>query len=499
MSNTKNSNGNLDDEIEAFDKEEKEKEKRKKEFLLRMLDSINEKKKHFVAVSAKMGSSDSYISSVSLEWFTEVHFAADMNIFEDNQDEQIKSVKINKETLDYLSQRQPDWRRQIAMTTYLSVREHHKFPPVLLVAYQDWMFDPNSEKWGADKRALENSITCESLGSGSWIVDFNHDKTDFYALDGQHRLMAVRGLNDLFKNEVLHQKDKSGAIRKKSVTIENIFEYVLEGATDLKEFKKKLGRILDEKIGVEIIPAVQKGETLQEAFARLRQIFVDVNQNAKRLEKGELALLDETNGFSIVARDVMVSASLFYNNEKELRVNSKDVNLDENSKDYTTLQAIVGMAREYLGVLHPFNRWEEPVCNIKEAGLLRPSYEDLEKGRKKLTAYFEAIKELPSHKRMIQGTEIGKIRRRKRKDVDDMEGEDNILFRPIAQEALAKAVGLLERNGGMTLEDIIKKLSKKDNPDDPNLKLTEFASPFFGILCDPVSPQLYADRRNTRV
>ena len=68
---------------------------------------------------------------------------------------------------------------------------------------------------------------------------------------------------------------------------------------------------MDEVMGIEIIPAVQSRETFRESVSRLRNVFVDVNENAKRLEKGELTLLDENDAFRIVARTVMTKHPLF--------------------------------------------------------------------------------------------------------------------------------------------------------------------------------------------
>lgn len=489
MNDTKNSdNANLDDDIDDLDKKD-----RKRERVLRgILDNLRNKKDHFLAISVEMGSSHSYISSVPLKWFANVHFASDLKIFQEHHDEREKSVAINDKTLELLSQRKPDWRRQIVMTTYLSVREHHKFPPVLLVAYQNWIFDPESDKWGADKRALEDSVTHVSLDTGSWIVDFNHSDTHFYALDGQHRLMAVKGLRELLDGRLPQKKKDGTPVSARSIKIDDILPYAPKNVSE-SDFISRLNSIMEEKIGVEIIPAVQIGETLEEAFARLRKIFVDVNLNAKKPEKSETSILNETDGFCIVARRVMVSHPLFYRNEK-LYVDTKKNQLDEKSEDYTTLQAIVGVAKLYLGQLDGFIKWKNPVCGIKEAGFLRPTDEDLEKGVKKLSAYFDAMMKLPSHGDMIRGESVSKIRRRKKQIKGEIiEGNDNVLFRPLAQEALAQAIGELERERGLTPEQIIKTLSKKDDLNDSALRLTEKASPFFGVLCDPVTKKMRKD------
>lgn len=464
--------------IKDLDRERRDRKRALRLLLKEALDKEN----HFLALSTEMGDNRSYIASVNLKWFEDVFFASDQPVFEDYTNSE-KAVKINSETLEQLSQRKPDWSRQIVMSTYLAVRKHHKFPPALLVAYQDWIFDGESDKWDVDRRALEDSIKHEDLDVHGRIVDLSHDHTNFYALDGQHRLMAVKGLRALFDYGRLKQKRKDGSDRSKAITVKDILQYDPD-SKDEQDLKRKLADIRNEKIGVEIIPAVQRGETQREAFARLRQIFVDVNQNAKRLEKSELALFDEMNGFSIVARRVMVSHPLFCDGD-ELRVDTKSAQLSEKGEYYTTLQSIVNVAELYLGQLYSFRKWKYEVCDIKDTGFLRPAPEELEEGEKKLFAYFDAMQTLPSHDRMIQGTKISRIRVR-----GEDNGEDNILFRPITQEALAQAVGELEQDSNLSPEAVFRKLGEKDDPGESFLRLTDPASCFYGILCDPVEKKM---------
>ena len=450
-----------------------------------LLDEALDSKNKYLAISAKMGINKSYIASVSLDWFSNIHFASDLEIFNKHRDEQSKSIRINSDTLDILSQRKPDWRRQLVMTAYLALRDNHKFPPALLIAYQDWILDLDHDNWGMDGRALQDSLIQEPLDSRGSIINLDHKNTHFYALDGQHRLMAIKGLRDLIQGNFF-EKDKYGKANKQMITLAKVMQHNEENNVDENTIKQKLISIIeDEQIGVEIIPAVQRGETRNEAFMRLRAIFVDVNQNAKRLGKSELALLDEDNGFRIVARRTMVLHDLFRagDGDDSLRVNMKSTQLNEKSEHYTTLQTIANIAESYLKKQKGFSRWGEEICDIKGAGLLRPSDEELKKGESKLSNYFDAIQQLPSHKRMMKGTPAGTIR----SCSHDPEGEANVLFRPIAQEALAGVIGLLESDKGLSPQDICKKLAKKDDIKFSDLKLNEPASPFFGVLWHPVN------------
>ena len=154
--------------------------------------------------------------------------------------------------------------------------------------------------------------------------------------------------------------------------------------------------------------------------------------------------------------------------------------------NYTTLETIAEVSKRYLGQLDRFGKWKTELGRIKGAGWLRPEDKELKAGRENLSAYFDSIMTLPSHGEMIEGGKTVKLLRGREKGCDD-----NVLFRPIAQEALAQAVGELKRSATEgTLEKIIKKLSWKDDSDKPNLGLTNPASPYFDVLCDPVDKRM---------
>ena len=467
-------------------------EKNEQGLLRRLLDKDLEQGQWIFAISCRMGESTSYISSVPLKWFSGVKFPSALSIFDEYRDEQSESVRINKETINSLSQRRPDWSRQVGMTSYLAFRSHHKFPPVLLVAYQKWVFDSNSDNWVGGK-ATKDSVTRKNLDSRGWVVDIGHGGTDFYALDGQHRLMAVKGLRELTEDGSLPVKKKDGELKKNVVTMEKILEeHPNFRGVDKPTLREDINSIMEEQIGVEIIPAVLAGETKEEAFSRLRKIFVDVNQSAKRLERGELALLDEMDGFRIVGRQIMVSHKLFAHDDG-LRVDTKLNQLTEKSEDYTTLQAIVGMARGYLKKHEPFNKWENIIGGIPNAGTLRPLDDEIEEGKEKLIAYFDAVATLPSHKKMLSGTNVSKLRS------SQDGGYDNVLFRPIAQESLATAVGTLEKDKGMSIKSIFIKIQKKDSDKKSAFRLKDRTSPFFGIFCDPIDLKMRRQEKYKKI
>ena len=444
-----------------------------------LLDWQVNKEGHQIALPAKMGTVNSYLMSVNLAWVAaNVYFARDLPIFKEHRVENQSQITINDTTIDDLQQREPDYRRQLPMAVYLATREHHKFPSLLLVAYQDWVYDRESDKWGPGGRAMEPSLKVEPLDTNASIVDLDVTNTYYFALDGQHRLMAIKGLKELLDGR-LYAKNKTGEIVKgKSKAREEIEEYYQKHGLD----DKNLQGLLNEVIGIEVIPAVQPNETYQEAVSRLRNVFVDVNENARRLEKGELSLLDENNGFRIVARNLMIHHRLFKDNN-DLRVDLKSSQLSENSSKLTTLTTIVRIAEKYLGPQPKFNEWKDSVLELKDVGSIRPEVTEVDEGVRILAEYFTALEALPSYQEMAQGAEVGKLR---------TEEDGNILFRPIAQVALSSAIASLQNESNANLDDIVRRLARHEKNGD--LKLTNKTSPWFGVLCDPTDNKLRRQR-----
>ena len=453
---------NVDKSIEGVLEDVVKAERRDRQALYILLDRQSQKHGYIFALKLEMGTTISYITSVTLDWVAQkVSYARELPVFKGKFNPDTNKVQIDEETASEIRQREPDWRRQFPMTMYLVKRDHHKFPPILVVAHQDWVHTPDADEWGVDGRATRSSIEERSLDSAGTYFELGTSETTlFYALDGQHRLMAIRGLHTLLKEGKLHARTIKNEQRNKFESTDELAEQGIN--------TQKIQSRMSEKIGIEIIPAVLKGETAEEALQRLRSIFVHVNQNAKRLEKGELAQLDEDDGFAIVARRVTSTHRLLKGH-----VRMKGGQLPVSSPCYTTMETVVSVAQEYLGQLEVYARW-----NQDKDMKIRPDEKELVSGTEKLKSYFNALSELPSHRAIINGADGEEIERMRQKD-----GEDNMLFRPVAQEALARAIGRLEREREYDVKKIAAKLARQEIAGQ--LKLCDKKAPWFGVLVDP--------------
>ena len=344
--------------------------------------------------------------------------------------------------------------------------------------------DPQDPNWDDDKRAMRDSLSVDHLDSKGLYCDLDFSSTRFYALDGQHRLMAIKGLKAFLDDGFLQFKNEHGRPRgNRVISREELIEEIKMHTDEPEEmYHEHLEGLMTERVGLEIIPAVAMGESFDESRLRLRRIFVDVNENAKRLTRGELSQLDENEAFRIVARTLMVSHELLRGGRVELKTSS----LGESSEHYTTLQHLVEIARYYLGGIKPFDEWKRPIFAEKSLGYWRPSESELEDGVRKLGAYFSSLQLLPSHMEYLHGTKAKLIR--------SLEGKDNIFFRPIAQVALADAIGNLEERRGVDPSIIIAELCQQE--ERGQLRLRNPEAPWVGVLWDPINKTM---RRNKRV
>ena len=455
--------------------------------LSQLLEKLRTQTNHHLVLHVRMGEVSSYLTSVTLDWVaSNVRFAADLPIFRESS-EGSKRIQVDPETIELVQQRQPDWGRQLQLAAYLATRRHHKFPPLLLVGYQGWVYEDRNEKWGTGARAMNESLNLRGLEPTGNYWDLDDTETEFYALDGQHRLMGILGLRELIQTGQLHALDLNRNPKKAGgLSREEIVEHIHIGTGDShSDIHERLQHLMDEHIGIEIVPAVRVGENYVEALQRLRQMFVDVNENARVLSTGELVQLDETNGYRIVARRLLtprghdlLKEGRTADGEPRPKVDTSTITLSEASNCYTNLKTLADVVRIYLNENKalPENNTYVSWGNLVAKGVyIRPEDSALDHGEEAMKEYFDHLATLPSHEAFIQGKPASGLRR-------SDEGDDNILFRPLVQMALAEAVGKLASRG-VSVKNAIEELGRQEKRGQ--LRLTQRTGPWFGVLCDP--------------
>ncbi len=446
-----------------------------KNYLRFLLDNQQQKSNHVLAVKSFMGITRSFVTSVSLQWIAEhVRFAKDLPNLRDKRDKDTGKIEIDQDTHDLILQREPDWRRQFDLTQYLARSKNHQFPPILVAAWKKWIFDINSDQW-IHGRAKENSLTELPLNSDGSYVDLDFTETQFYALDGQHRLMAIIGLIDLLRDDKLFALNKNKKQLNKCVTLDDLAQRI---GVDPSVFKSEIQGLMNETMGIEIISAVQEGETEHEARMRLRSIFVHVNRHAKKTTKGENALLDEDDGFAVTARTLSVEHKLLKG-----RVDYEHGQLAETSGFFTTLETLVSISELWLSsVVSAWLPKGQGDVDLKE--------KDLEIAKKNLTEYFDLLCDLPSHNEIIQNKDLSCAVFRPKKE-DKNKNKENIFFRPLAQLALADAMSSLRKRcdgDKEAMQNVMKLLVQKEK--EGHFRLRARKSIWFGVLCDVSEMQM---------
>lgn len=461
--------------------------KRESEVLASILDDfISQENTLFVEV-AQMAGVNSYISSVTLEWLRrQVHLANTMPLLKRSIDPDTGKLRIDEESIEIISQRPIDWSRESVLARYLIERDHHKFPPILAVLSQPWVDSPDNEQWDEEGRALEDSVVFRSLdGRGRvGLLDLSAH-VRLYALDGQHRVIGIAAALQLVSTGRLDVRDKDGKPKRDETIIldELVDDYGLDEA--------RLQQLGAERMGIEIIPAVLQGETREEAQLRIRAIFTHVNKQASPLTPGELSQLDEDSGFAIVARRVAVGHPFF--KKVKSAVNFKNSTISKRSAHVTTLQTLTEMAKSYLVADNSYAGWAAK----RQEMARRPDDSELTRGVQDFTALWDGITGLPTFQAIDLGESVARYRRFPHEDKDE-DGAGHLLLRPVGQQALAQAVGLLRAEPDeMSLQSIFAKLTVLDR--QGALRLDAVENPWWGVLYDFNGQRMSIKGRETAV
>ncbi|MFB2645048.1 DGQHR domain-containing protein [Raphidiopsis sp. BLCC-F218] len=439
-----------------------------------------------IVQQTKMGNVPAYLGSVTLEWFAKkVKFASTLPILQNKYNPVTDNIEIDADSIEQIQERSLDWSRQSLLLQYLAIHRNHKFPPVLVVISQPWVNDEKSDLWDGEGRAKKatTDFTPSDANGHIGLLNVAEEDVNIYVLDGQHRLMGVQGLLELLENGRIRRYNRDKIPTDSYIDLSELVDQYKIDVDYLKQLPQ-------EKIGIEFICAVNSGETYSEAKQRVRSIFVHVNLMATPLSKGQLIQLNEDNGFAIVARKIAVSHPLLAHREnRKPRINWNSATVAANSTVLTTLQALQDMSTKYLG--YKFPHWQP---QIKGLIPMRPDLDQLAEGIREFQRLFDHLATLPSYK-ILDHEDTTVLRRF---SFEKGGGEGNILFRPVAQVALAEALGILVFKNGLLLENIFKKLQKFDL--QGGFSQMEFPnSVWYGVLYDPNKKRVQVSKKELAV
>lgn len=353
----------------------------------------------YPALRAHMGDWTYYIVKMRMrEVAAEVKFGSEVhNDYTLDQAIQriISESRVKKEIVTYLTGRSD---RFFASLVVAAVGGSPKFYPVSIAD------DPQFEIF-ADEESIEQSFG---------VLRFSGSQ-DYFALDGQHRLKAIKTL--------LKPDDE------------------LERVDPPKGFE-------NEEISVLMV--IRPTEASHEEWlSSYRRLFASLNRYAKPTDKDTNIVMDEDDIFAILTRRLIAHHDFFRapgRHLDSLRIQTKGRPLSEGTSYFTSLQQLYDLNMTLLTTPLRVNLgWgpgEEKVDNIKLFTRFRPPESYIDDLFNELKLYWDAIVDVvpdlqlnPSDARNHQA--------------DGSEGgvADNLLFWPIGQEVMISvARAMLDRN-----------------------------------------------------
>ena len=347
----------------------------------------------YPALRSRMGSFTYYTVKMSARELSEnVKYASE--VYEDRTlDEAIQRIlvesRVRKEIVEYLK-RQPD--RFFSSVVVAALEGNPLFYPIEVTA------DPQFAIFRDDER----------LNEAFGVLKFD-GRQKYYALDGQHRLSAIKTLLD--------RSDPLSA-----------------GAPE--DFEN------DELSVIVIVPNQEDSDFMQ----KYRRLFSNLNRYAKPTDKDTNIIMDEDDAFAIITRRLITENAFFKSpgiQRKSRRIKTKGKNLTKTDLHFTSLSTLYDMN---IALLSSAQREPKGWGPISAEGTdrnifmrFRPSEEYIDGLYAELAMYWEALlAEIHDlHKEPIQ---------MRVHELEEAEGEDetdHLLFWPIGQQMLAEIVRVL--------------------------------------------------------
>ncbi len=358
----------------------------------------------YPAIKAKMGLWDYFIVKMKMkEVAKEVSFAHEVD--EDN-------------TLDEMIQRVLDERRaKTEILKYLTGREDRFFSSIVVAAIGGSPGFTPVDIADDPQFAILSQMGIDG-GFGFGVLTFNGDQS-YYALDGQHRLKAIKTVVDPSPDEMELVSSADSSIADEEVSV----LMVMPGSDDTDEGFKR----------------------------RYRRLFSSLNRYAKPMDQFTNIIMDEDDAFAIITRRLIGEHEMFKSPGREaesfkVKV-KKGKNLRANDSWFVTLEGLYEYNKMLL--MTPGRElaygWNNK-SRLKEYTQFRPDEDVLDSYFSEISIYWSSlfsaipnlgIENIPEYRN--HGSEVG---------------PDYLYFWPIGMEMLVNTARML-------LND---RLADPDNP-----------------------------------
>jgi DGQHR domain-containing protein len=355
----------------------------------------------FPAIKAKMGSWDYFMVKMSMRELSEnVKFATD--VYDDHTLSEAIQRVLNES------------RAKTSIATYL-IKQRDRFFSSIVVAALDgnpnWYpvtmeEDPRFALFRGDRR----------LSDSFGVLSFDGTQ-NYYALDGQHRLKAIKSL------------------------VDPTSELSSSAPPDFK----------NEEVSV-IVVVPRAAEDMDEFMQRYRRLFGNLNRYAKPMDAVTNIIMDEDDSFAILTRTLISEHDFFKwtgRQRDSARIKTEGgKNIKKTDSYFTSLETLYNMNIELLStVKRRVNGWDIGGVTRDEFRRLRPGDEVIDSLYSELKGYWDGVLDvLPVLKKKP-------VDMRDHNAQPDSKTEDCIFFWPIGQLTFA--------------EDASKLLDRQIDPDNP--------------------------------
>jgi len=294
-------------------------------------------------------------------------------------------------------------QRTTAIVDYLKSNEHRVLGALIIAC------------WGGNPKYTQLEMAdpdnmLEGIDEGFGVLTFDGTQS-YFALDGQHRLRAIK--------DVIKQDPNLGA--------EDIAVLIVS------HFDTEKGR------------------------ERTRRLFTNINRNARVTTAAENIALDEDDGYSVLTRRFLTEHSFLSKNktvkvftavgqEGEKRLAGKAISPGEKSA-FTTIVVLRALLADLW--------FESQVSDLR----IRPNDETLDSAYQVLTKRFdqllESCNDLASH--MKAANSARDVRAPK-----GHEDEGHPMMRPIIQQAVTRVVRQIVMQNALSYEEVLARLAQLD-------------------------------------
>ena len=349
----------------------------------------------YPALRSQMGSWNYYVVKMSARELSEnVKYASE--VYEDRTlDEAIQRIlnegRVKKEIVEYLKRQQDRFFSSIVVA---ALEGDPMFYPVEITD------DPQFAIFRDDRR----------LNEAFGVLKFDGTQK-YYALDGQHRLSAIKTLLD--RNNPLSDGAPEG------------FE--------------------NDEFSVIVIVPERREDANKNFMPKYRRLFSNLNRYAKPTDQATNIIMDEDDTFAILTRRLITDNDFFKSagiQSKSRRIKTqKGKNLKTGDPYFTSLETLYEMNVKLLCSRQRENNGWGPIkeegTDLKTFKRFRPSEKYIDELSDELTMYWKAlIDEIPD----LSEEPIYMRTHELKEDEEEKNESDHLLFWPIGQQMLAEIV-----------------------------------------------------------